>query len=186
MLKWLIVFLFVGCSNASRSNKLQNYQSKYEETTSDILAVAITINTGDHEDANLVSFSDSLLSYVLNNGSIYMTKSEIGEFVNLRSIVSERGFEYFTEYIVRNCNPEFPKDAGTMGMKGDNWLYTIKVVRNTGVQNCYYLTTNKTIVSNYFQGMSDWLSSSKYKKEFSELLEYLDWQIKLIKRSEKK
>lgn len=159
----------MGCS--SNENGLKHKDSQKSEV------IAILLNYWDGESSAVVFYDSSLLTKSINENKIYKYKSEVEEFVTVRNLVSKSAFEYLEQYMKSNCNETFP---GKSDLEVPHNFYTIKLIQETQIQNCYYYANNLDFVINYFVGMKNWIEKSDYKKEFGQLLSYLNGNIKSL------
>lgn len=137
---------------------------------------------GTIEDEN----SRSFYSQTDNNGNIlsggkpfdFLPKKIIDPFTSIKTNkVSQKALYYLVEYIDRQCDCKFPfpKDDSIRFVGG----YIFKLVQNGQTKTCYVFPDNMDSVIAYLKGIRAWLKDSKYKREFKELTDYIDFEIKI-------
>lgn len=142
----------------------------------------LIITDGTIEDENLRSF----YSRTDKNGNIlsggrpfdFLPKKPYFPFTTVETEkVSPKALAYLAEYIDVQCECEypFPKNDSIRFAGG----YTFKLIQNGQTKTCYVFPDNMDSVIQYLKGLREWLKDSKYKREFKDLIEYIDYSEKI-------
>lgn len=139
------------------------------------------------EDENLRSF----YSQTDNSGNIlssgkpfdFLPKKPFDPFTSVKTKkINQKALSHLAEYIDEQCECEypFPKNDSIRFAGG----YIFKLIQNGQTKTCYVFPDNMDSVIQYLKGLREWLKDSKYKREFKDLIENIDYSDK-INREEK-
>lgn len=147
----------------------------------------LIINDRTIEDENLRSFYSQMDKYgnILSGGKPFdfLPKKPLDPFSTVKTNkVSQKALSHLAEYIDRQCECKypFPKNDSIRFEGG----YIFQLIQNGQTKTCYVFPDNMDSVIQYLKGLREWLKDSKYKREFKDLIEYIDYKIK-INREEK-
>lgn len=142
----------------------------------------LIIENGTTEDVNLMSFFYKMdkKGNILSGGKPFdfLPKKILDPFTSIKTNkVSQKALYYLVEYIDRQCDCKFPfpKDDSIRFVGG----YIFKLVQNGQTKTCYVFPDNMDSVIAYLKGIRAWLKDSKYKREFKDLTDYIDFEIKI-------
>ncbi|HRP88664.1 MAG TPA: hypothetical protein PKX92_01360 [Edaphocola sp.] len=95
----------------------------------------------------------------------------------LKKQISKNALRYLAEYLDRKCECLFPvKSEDSIAYR----MYSFNLIQGKQSKTCYISLKDFNKAIDYFKELKIWLENSKYIKEFSELLEFIDGQIKYI------
>ncbi|OJV51250.1 MAG: hypothetical protein BGO31_05280 [Bacteroidetes bacterium 43-16] len=148
----------------------ENKNNKITQSTESII---INQNAGEYEDAI------ALLTDTINSKYTFGVINRFDDFTVSKSIISSSALQYLEEYIIANCNEKYPIEKD---LEEAFHFYYVKIVRDTGVYNCYYYTKDINVVQNYFVGMQSWIDKSEYGHQLKQLSNYLNRHIQSLEK----
>ncbi|OJV51253.1 MAG: hypothetical protein BGO31_05295 [Bacteroidetes bacterium 43-16] len=191
-----LVFV-ISCSSKPVVN--ENIKEKVVDTSyiNDSITKAKNVLTCDtpYQSVDILIINDrtiedehsrSFYSQTDKNGNIlsggkpfdFLTKKPLDPFSTVKTNkVSQKALHYLTAYIDKQCDCKdpFPKDDSIRFAGG----YTFRLIQNGKTKTCYVFPDNMDSMIQYLKGLREWLKDSKYKEEFKDLIEYIDYSEKI-------